>query len=105
MAGKDIAKAYVQIVPSAKGIKNSLGSLLGGEAESAGKNAGGRFSTVFGTAAKAGLAALGVAAAGVASLTKAAVDSYAEYEQLAGGVKKLFGEESAAIIQKNAADA
>ena len=90
MAGQDIAKAYVQIVPSAKGIKNSLTNLLGEEAENAGKNAGGKFSGVFGTASKIGLAALGVAAAGVTALTKAAVGAYADYQQLVGGVETLF---------------
>ena len=29
----DIAKAYVQIVPSAKGIKGSISHVLGGEAD------------------------------------------------------------------------
>ena len=36
----ELAKAYVQIVPSAKGIKGSISEALGGEADSAGKSAG-----------------------------------------------------------------
>ena len=43
------------------------------------------------TAAKIGTAAVGAAAAGITALTKAAVDNYAEYEQLVGGVQTLFG--------------
>lgn len=43
------------------------------------------------TAAKIGTAAVSAAAAGIAALTKAAVDNYAEYEQLVGGVETLFG--------------
>ena len=43
------------------------------------------------TAAKIGTAAVGAAAVGIAALTKAAVENYAEYEQLVGGVETLFG--------------
>ena len=43
------------------------------------------------TAAKVGAAALSAASAGVVALTKAAVENYAEYEQLVGGVETLFG--------------
>ena len=42
------------------------------------------------TAAKIGTAAVGAAAAGIAALTTAAVNNYAEYEQLVGGVETLF---------------
>lgn len=88
--GTDIAKAYVQIIPSAEGIKGKLAEVMGDEADSAGKSAGGKFSKIFGGVAKAGVAALGVAAAGIATITKGAVESFAEYEQLAGGVEKIF---------------
>lgn len=43
------------------------------------------------TAAKIGTAAVGAAAAGITALTKSAVNNYAEYEQLVGGVQTLFG--------------
>lgn len=50
------------------------------------------------SAAKAGAVAIGAAvtaaAAGTAALGKAALDSYASYEQLSGGVDKLFGDAS-----------
>jgi phage-related protein len=42
------------------------------------------------TAGKIGVAAVGAAAAGVTALTTAAVNNYAEYEQLVGGVETLF---------------
>ena len=42
------------------------------------------------TAAKIGTAAVGAAATGIVALTKAAVNNYAEYEQLVGGVETLF---------------
>lgn len=41
-------------------------------------------------AAVAATAAIGAAATGIANLTKAAVSSYADYEQLVGGVETLF---------------
>ena len=51
------------------------------------------------TAAKIGTAAVGAAAAGIATLTKAAVDNYAEYEQLVGGVDTLFKDSSQKVQQ------
>ncbi len=55
-------------------------------------------------AAKIGTAAVGVAAAGLTALTKAAVDNYAEYEQLVGGVDTLF-KSSSQKVQEYAANA
>ena len=102
--GTDIAKAYVQIIPSAEGITGKLAEVMGGEAESAGKSAGGKFSKIFGGVAKVGVAALGAAATGIATITKSAVESYANYEQLVGGVETLF-KESAGIVQEYASNA
>lgn len=56
------------------------------------------------TGLKAASVAITAAAAGVAALTKAAIDNYAEYEQLVGGVETLFGK-SADEVQKYAANA
>lgn len=56
-------------------------------------------------AGKATVAAVGAAATAVGALTKKSVDAYAEYEQLSGGVKKLFGEDAAAELMKYANDA
>lgn len=77
-SGTDIAKAYVQIIPSAEGIKGKLTDMLGGEADNAGKNAGGRFSKVFGSFAKAGLAA-GAAATAMTTAIVAQTGKVAEY--------------------------
>ena len=57
--GIELGKAYVQIVPSAKGIKDSIAKELGGESARAGESAGqlftgklvGTIKTVLGTAA------------------------------------------------------
>ena len=56
------------------------------------------------TAAKIGTAAVGAAAAGITALTTAAVNNYAEYEQLVGGVETLFGN-SADTVMKYAENA
>ena len=56
------------------------------------------------TAANIGTAAVGAAAAGITALTTAAVNNYAEYEQLVGGVETLF-KNSAGKVQEYAANA
>ena len=57
------------------------------------------------TAAKIGAAAVGAASAGITALTKSAVDSFAEYEQLAGGAAKIFDEMNQADILRDAQNA
>ena len=118
MAGTSIAKAYVQIIPSAEGIKGKLSSILGSEATSAGKSAGqssgnalvkglktamGSASKVVGTAFKAaataGVAGLGAASAGIAAFSTKALDAYADYEQLVGGVETLFGDAAGTVMK------
>ena len=56
------------------------------------------------TAIKAAVSGLKDLGAAFVDLTKQAISGYAEMEQLQGGVEKLFGEDSAAVI-KNASDA
>jgi len=51
------------------------------------------------TAAKATAAMTTAAAGATATLTKSAVEGYAEYQQLVGGVDKLFGEASVKVQQ------
>ena len=51
------------------------------------------------TAAKIGTAAVGAAAAGITALTTAAVNNYAEYEQLVGGVETLFGKSADTVMK------
>ena len=103
--GTDIAKAYVQIIPSAEGIKGKLTEMMDGEAETAGKQAGGRFGKVFGVAAKAKMLATGAIATTLTALVKSSLDKYAEYEQLVGGVEKIFDEANQAQILKDANEA
>ena len=51
------------------------------------------------TAAKIGTVAVGAAATGIAALTTAAVNNYAEYEQLVGGVETLFKTSSDKVME------
>lgn len=44
----EIAKAYIQLVPTMQGVKSALTKDLGGEAANAGKLAGGDFTKAFG---------------------------------------------------------
>ena len=57
------------------------------------------------TAAKIGVAAVGTAAAGITALTKEAVNSFAEYEQLAGGAQKIFDQMDYSKIAQDANNA
>ena len=68
------------------------------------KDLGGKLGNGLKTAAKIGTAAVGAAAAGITALTKAAVDNYAEYEQLVGGIETLY-EDLSWDVGQNAAKA
>ena len=57
------------------------------------------------TAAKIGVAAVGTASAAIVGLTKSAVESFAEYEQLAGGAQKIFNDMDYSRIAQDAQNA
>ena len=101
----ELAKAYVTIIPAfEKGTQKKITSEVVGEMDKAGgeagdksgKSFGGRFGKLVKGAAIAGAAALGTAfmAAG-----KQAISLYADFEQLSGGVEKLFGSSADAVLQ------
>lgn len=78
----ELAKAYVQIIPSAEGISGSLTNVLGGEATAAGKAAGGKFSSAMGGVLKTGAAAIagiGTAAIGAGTALAGAANGVADY--------------------------
>lgn len=70
----ELAKAYVQIIPTTQGIQGELENLLGGEASAAGESAGGKFSSKFGAALKTtgavAAAGFGIAAGAAGALVK-----------------------------------
>lgn len=87
MAGTTLGTAYVQIVPSAQGIKGSISNVLGGEAESAGTSIGGK----IGAFAKKAIVAAGVGTVMVKGL-KAAMSEGAKLQQsYLGGLDTLYG--------------
>lgn len=104
----EIAKAYVQIVPTTKDMGRNLQEAMAPAADQAGQSAGKGWSSGFASAAKTavGAVATGIteAARAAATLTKSAVDSYADYEQFVGGIETLFGD-SAGQVVKDASDA
>ena len=81
----DLGQAYVQIVPSAKGISGSISRQLDPEASSAGISAGnniaGSMIKIIGTA---------IAAAGIGKLFSAALSEGADLQQSLGGIETLF---------------
>lgn len=86
-----VARAYVQIVPSADGIKGSITSALGGEASSAGSQLGSMLSTGIKGAVVAGVAGLGAIIGG--ALTEGGA-----LEQSIGGVETLFKDSASDVI-------
>ena len=103
MANIELAKAYVTIVPSMQGAQQQITEELTGAGsaagEQAGQAAGGGFSRALGVAAQVGVAAVTAAATGIGALTTQAVESYANYEQLTGGIETLYGEASAQMME------
>lgn len=99
--GYTIAQAYIQIMPST----SKFGSSIKGEMETEGQKAGGHFGSGF----KTGLKVIGAATAAAAGVvSKVVIDSvreFSEYEQLVGGVQKLFGDMDFQEVIDNAGDA
>lgn len=97
----ELGQAYVQIMPSAKGISGSIRSQLDPEASSAGKSAGFKISSGLKTAVVAGAAALATA---VGVVVKGAITEGSKLQQSLGGVETLF-KGSAGKVKKYANDA
>lgn len=81
----ELAKAYVQIVPSAKGISGSISQAIGSEAGSAGEQAGSSIASKIKTAIIA--AGIGKAITGIIS---SAISEGGKLEQSIGGIETLF---------------
>lgn len=86
-----VARAYVQIVPSAEGIKGSITSALGGEASSAGSQIGKTLSTSIKATVVAGVAGLG-------SIIGGALTEGGALQQSLGGVETLFKDSASQVI-------
>lgn len=94
-----IGEAYLQIRPSMEGVKGEIESAMGDAGNAGGASFGSAFGKGLGAVAGVTTAAVGAAAAGVSALTKEAVSSYAEYEQLVGGVETLYGDQFDTVMQ------
>ena len=95
MAGTELAKAYVQIIPSAQGIGGKIKEAIDPEAEPAGTSFGGK---MVGTLKKA------IATAAIGEALKKTISEGADLEQSIGGIETLF-KESADKVKANAAEA
>ena len=84
--GIELAKAYVQIVPSADGIQGSISHIMGGEASSAGESAG----TLLGTKLVGTLKKV-IAAAGIGKVISDSLNLGGALQQSIGGIETLFG--------------
>lgn len=91
----ELAKAYVQIVPSAQGIKGMIEQSMGNEADQAGEKAGGSIASKIKGA---------IVAAGIGKALSASIEEGAKLEQSLGGVETLF-KNNADIVKKYAKEA
>lgn len=94
-SGTELAKAYIQIVPSASGIKGSIEKAMSGEAESAGTSVGNTL---------AGKIKAAVIAAGIGKAISASILEGADLQQSIGGIETLF-KDSADTMKKYASEA
>lgn len=88
----DLATLWVNIVPSVKGLKSAVSDGLKGadtDAATAGSLMGGKLKAAFGKV----VAGIGAAAVGkkILDLGQSAFQAYSDFEQLSGGVAKLYG--------------
>lgn len=90
-----MAKAYVQIVPSARGIKGQLEKEMNPEAETAGQSVGGKL---------AGAIKGVIATAAIGKSLSATLMEGADLQQSIGGIETLF-KDSAEKVKQNAANA
>lgn len=97
--GTKLGKAYVQIIPSAKGISAKIGEALGNAPAKAGDAAG----QSMGSSLVGKLKAV-IAAAGIGAAFSKALGEGAALEQSLGGVETLF-KESADTVKQYAAEA
>ena len=85
----EIAKAYVQVIPSAKGISTKLKSVFEGEGNSAGGSFGssliGKVKTI-------------IAAAGIGKAIGESLSAGADLQQSLGGIETLFKDSASTVI-------
>ncbi len=91
----ELAKAYVQIIPSAKGISGGIQKEIDPEADAAGSSFGGKLiGKIKGV----------IATAAIGKALASTISEGANLEQSLGGIETLF-KESADKVKANAAEA
>lgn len=110
MADTNVGKAYIQILPTTKGIKSNLQSELG----DAGYTASSSFSKSFGSSLTGSIgniattigstltSAISSAAGALKNLVSESMSLGADLEQSIGGAEVIFGEETAQTVIANA---
>lgn len=89
----ELAKAYVQIIPSAKDFKTNLEAAMGDQSEEAGKTAGNKTgNSLVSTIKKV------VVAAGIGKILKDSLSAGADLQQSIGGIETLFKESADTVI-------
>ena len=95
----ELGKAYVQIIPSAKGIKGQIENIVNPNADNAGKSAGkslgGSLVSTFSSV---------IAAAGIGATISKAFSEGAALQQSLGGIETLF-KDNADTVKKYASEA
>lgn len=101
MAAVELAKAYVQIIPSAKGIKEKLKEELGDDVAGAGDSAGKTAGESFGKSLCSKIKNI-IIAAGIGETLKKTIEEGAHLEQSIGGIETLFGAGGAKSVEEYA---
>ena len=112
-AGAQLATAFVQIVPTMKGVGKAITSAFQNQGSAAGTKAGnqlgssvqdGFIAKTSGIAGAVKAAFAAAAGSAVVAFGKQALDAYATYEQAIGGVQTLF-KDAANDVAQNASQA
>ena len=89
----ELGKAYVQIIPSAKGISGSITGAISPEANSAGQSAG------LGLGSNLVKAATGIiAAAGIGKAIASSISEGGALQQSIGGIQTLFKDSAQTVL-------
>lgn len=91
MSGTNLATAYVQLIPSARGMTGNIEKELSGAGASAGVSAGGKFSSAF---------TKYVSAAAIGTAIFKSITTGAELQQNLGGTEAVFGKFADSIQAK-----
>ncbi len=101
----ELAKAYVQIIPSAEGIKGKLSGIMDSEASAAGKSSGSAFSSSFGGivagAGKLAAAAFGATTVAAGAFAKSAIDAGMSFDKSMSQVAATMGDNANKMIEYN----